>query len=290
MIPPRPDLSYMSAGYGTGDRPPPPPERTTSSSKTPVRKEAVPVIPPHPDSDWLDREELRVRELEEARARAAQMEKTMRWWSDCTANWREKWSKVRNERNKMREECRQMRSKLEVSVKDYCNMKRDRNDLRNEVSHLKKLMGGQQQSASQNSQGQSTPCADTKDKPKDVPDASICSSESHRSGSDQELHSTLTNTDTAAAAALPKQHPESSDMAAAASAGNQEDFLSKLLSRKEKDNQSSSSSHSGTSKSERRRHKDGEVGSPAEEVLTHKVSLLQLKLDEVQKTLQSEHE
>jgi hypothetical protein len=36
----------------------------------------------------------RQRELEEARARAAQMEKTMRWWSDCTANWREKWSKV----------------------------------------------------------------------------------------------------------------------------------------------------------------------------------------------------
>jgi coiled-coil domain-containing protein 102 len=34
--------------------------------------------------------------LEEARARAAQMEKTMRWWSDCTANWREKWSKVNN--------------------------------------------------------------------------------------------------------------------------------------------------------------------------------------------------
>jgi hypothetical protein len=38
----------------------------------------------------------RQRELEEARARAAQMEKTMRWWSDCTANWREKWSKVNN--------------------------------------------------------------------------------------------------------------------------------------------------------------------------------------------------
>lgn len=36
----------------------------------------------------------RQRELDEARARAAQMEKTMKWWSDCTANWREKWSKV----------------------------------------------------------------------------------------------------------------------------------------------------------------------------------------------------
>lgn len=45
-------------------------------------------------ADWESREELRLRELDEARARAAQMEKTMRWWSDCTANWREKWSKV----------------------------------------------------------------------------------------------------------------------------------------------------------------------------------------------------
>lgn len=37
--------------------------------------------------------ELRLRELEEARARAAQMEKTC-----ALANWREKWSKVRAER------------------------------------------------------------------------------------------------------------------------------------------------------------------------------------------------
>lgn len=45
-------------------------------------------------SDWDTRESMRQRELDEARARATQMEKTMRWWSDCTANWREKWSKV----------------------------------------------------------------------------------------------------------------------------------------------------------------------------------------------------
>lgn len=46
-------------------------------------------------SDWDTRESMRQRELDEARARATQMEKTMRWWSDCTANWREKWSKVK---------------------------------------------------------------------------------------------------------------------------------------------------------------------------------------------------
>lgn len=35
------------------------------------------------DESWEARESQRQRELEEARARAAQMEKTMRWWSDC---------------------------------------------------------------------------------------------------------------------------------------------------------------------------------------------------------------
>jgi len=48
----------------------------------------------HIDTEWEAKEALRQRELEEAKARAAQMEKTMRWWSDCTANWREKWGKV----------------------------------------------------------------------------------------------------------------------------------------------------------------------------------------------------
>lgn len=43
---------------------------------------------------YLKNKSQRQRELEEARARASQMEKTMKWWSDCTANWREKWSKV----------------------------------------------------------------------------------------------------------------------------------------------------------------------------------------------------
>ena len=35
-----------------------------------------------------------MREMEELRARTGQMEKTLKWWSDCTANWRDKWTKV----------------------------------------------------------------------------------------------------------------------------------------------------------------------------------------------------
>uniref|UniRef100_A0A6P8IZ33 Coiled-coil domain-containing protein 102A n=2 Tax=Actinia tenebrosa TaxID=6105 RepID=A0A6P8IZ33_ACTTE len=86
--------------------------------------------PKYPSSEDFDsRDELRERELEEARARASQMEKTMRWWSDCTANWREKWGKVRAERNKAREENRQLKLKLESAAKEISSLRREKQDL-----------------------------------------------------------------------------------------------------------------------------------------------------------------
>lgn len=72
-------LSEMAHGGGTSSR-------RHDTSLTSTRG--------YVETDWEAKEAMRQRELEEARARAAQMEKTMRWWSDCTANWREKWSKV----------------------------------------------------------------------------------------------------------------------------------------------------------------------------------------------------
>ncbi|KAK9882920.1 hypothetical protein WA026_023767 [Henosepilachna vigintioctopunctata] len=89
-------------------------------------------------AEWEANEALRQRELEEARGRAAQMEKTMRWWSDCTANWREKWSKVRNERNKAREECKQLRMKLDSIMKDTSSGKKKKEELEIQNEHLKK--------------------------------------------------------------------------------------------------------------------------------------------------------
>ncbi|MGH0129421.1 UNVERIFIED_CONTAM: hypothetical protein FKN15_002184 [Acipenser sinensis] len=91
--------------------------------------------------DWEGREELRLRELEEARARAAQMEKTMRWWSDCTANWREKWSKVRAERNKARDEVRQLRQRLDTLTKELTAVRRERQELSNENEQLRQETG-----------------------------------------------------------------------------------------------------------------------------------------------------
>uniref|UniRef100_A0A3Q4G021 Coiled-coil domain containing 102A n=1 Tax=Neolamprologus brichardi TaxID=32507 RepID=A0A3Q4G021_NEOBR len=88
-------------------------------------------------ADWESREELRLRELEEARARAAQMEKTMRWWSDCTANWREKWSKVRAERNRARDEVRQLRQRLDTLTKELTGIRRERQELASENETLR---------------------------------------------------------------------------------------------------------------------------------------------------------
>ncbi|XP_033222774.1 coiled-coil domain-containing protein 102A-like [Belonocnema kinseyi] len=94
----------------------------------------------NPDSEWETKEALRQRELEEARARAAQMEKTMRWWSDCTANWREKWSKVRNERNKAREEAKVLRTKLEIAMKDANTYKHEAQEVELQNEQLRKEM------------------------------------------------------------------------------------------------------------------------------------------------------
>uniref|UniRef100_UPI004038A16C coiled-coil domain-containing protein 102B-like n=2 Tax=Callospermophilus lateralis TaxID=76772 RepID=UPI004038A16C len=91
---------------------------------------------------WDICEELRRRELEEVKARAAQMEKTMHWWSDCTANWREKWSKVRAERNSAREEGRQLRIELEMAMKELSALKKKQSlSLQKEVTEATVTQG-----------------------------------------------------------------------------------------------------------------------------------------------------
>ncbi|XP_062424089.1 coiled-coil domain-containing protein 102B isoform X2 [Rhea pennata] len=98
-------------------------------------------------SNWEIYEAIRIQELEEVKARAAQMEKTMRWWSDCTADWREKWSKVRAERNKAREEARQLRIKLEMVVKELSTLKKINQDLVSEKENLKNIISRKKESS-----------------------------------------------------------------------------------------------------------------------------------------------
>lgn len=90
------------------------------------------------NTDWEAKEAVYQRELDEARARATQMEKTMRWWSDCTANWREKWSKVRNERNNAREEVKVLKNKVDSLTKELSSAKTEKNDLEQQFTEIKR--------------------------------------------------------------------------------------------------------------------------------------------------------
>ncbi|XP_033236381.1 coiled-coil domain-containing protein 102A isoform X1 [Drosophila pseudoobscura] len=219
------------------------------------------------ETEWEARESQRQRELHEARARAAQMEKTMKWWSDCTANWREKWSKVRNERNKAREESKQLSVKLDVAMKEAHSLKREKNDLEVQITQLKKEMekvhtlmmkhAGQFHRADTNedaeANGRDANCS---------PD--ISSDGLKNINSEDGLVTKLTNDvkdldieEFAMKGAMPK-HLTDLDEAAAA----EEKRLIQQLSKDDFD----------------------------EDYLLQKISMLQLRLDEAQKTLQAERD
>uniref|UniRef100_A0AC35F994 Coiled-coil domain-containing protein 102A n=1 Tax=Panagrolaimus sp. PS1159 TaxID=55785 RepID=A0AC35F994_9BILA len=73
-------------------------------------------------TDWDLCEMVRLQELGEARQRAAQMEKTMRWWSECTASWRDKWNTVRMERNRAREDANMQRKLLKQAQEELSRL------------------------------------------------------------------------------------------------------------------------------------------------------------------------
>ncbi|XP_042196370.1 coiled-coil domain-containing protein 102A [Callorhinchus milii] len=218
-----------------------------------------PQLPLCMDGDWESREELRLRELEEARARAAQMEKTMRWWSDCTANWREKWSKVRAERNKSREEVRHLRQKLEALTKELTTVKREKQELSNENEQLRL--------------------------------------EAERSKNDRHNEETLDNKlvseKESESMNVPDQEPVR-DLGSEKSSKNKEFELMEAIMKTKQDNseawdqRSTHSVRTSLSRQERNRLLWEEVAVIEEDAT--KVTALQLRLDESQKILQKERE
>uniref|UniRef100_A0A0N5BSG1 Coiled-coil domain-containing protein 102B n=1 Tax=Strongyloides papillosus TaxID=174720 RepID=A0A0N5BSG1_STREA len=90
-------------------------------------------------TDWDVCENVRLQELKEIRERSAQMEKTMRWWSDCTASWREKWKTVKKEKNEAREEVEQLKKQLESMIYLYEQEKEKNKQLEEKIFELEKI-------------------------------------------------------------------------------------------------------------------------------------------------------
>lgn len=91
-------------------------------------------------TDWDLCESVRLQELQEARERAAQMEKTMRWWSECTACWREKWSTVRDERNRAREEGQALRHAYEQANAKVDSLQMEKREVELELMKAKSAL------------------------------------------------------------------------------------------------------------------------------------------------------
>ncbi|KAI1889941.1 hypothetical protein AGOR_G00168090 [Albula goreensis] len=235
--------------------------------------------------DWESREELRLRELEEARARAAQMEKTMRWWSDCTANWREKWSKVRAERNKARDEVRQLRQRLDALTKELTGVRRERQELSGENEQLR-------QEAMRLRADRAAP-ASSPPPPAQAPSSS--SSSTSCSSSSQPLESKLAGDQERQSdgPGSPEQEPVRDIGTEKPDRNKDMELLESLLRSKAEapeswDARSASSLRSALSRPDRSRLLWDDITILEED--TSKVNALQLRLDESQKVLLKERE
>lgn len=233
--------------------------------------------------DWESREELRLRELEEARARAAQMEKTMRWWSDCTANWREKWSKVRAERNRARDEVRQLRQRLDALTKELTGARRERQELAAENEQLR--LEAQRVRAEQSSpENASTP-----------PESNSSAASTH-SNQPREAEIKQDNQDEEGVRdgpGSPEQEPVRDIGTDKLYKQKEMELLEALLRAKSEapdswDGRSASSLRSALSRQDRNRLLWEDLAALEED--TSKLNALQLRLDESQKVLLKERE
>lgn len=53
----------------------------------------------------------------------------MRWWSDCTASWREKWASLRDERNYLREKLSSTQKSLDDATEIIETLKLEKQQL-----------------------------------------------------------------------------------------------------------------------------------------------------------------
>ncbi|KAI6239947.1 Coiled-coil domain-containing protein [Aphelenchoides fujianensis] len=99
-------------------------------------------------SEWEKCERKRLEMLNEASDRATQMEKTMKWWADCTALWRRKWSLVRSERDGARNTIEKLMERLQDVQEDtlkYFEAKQEAEEqirrMRAEILELRSRLG-----------------------------------------------------------------------------------------------------------------------------------------------------
>ena len=83
------------------------------------------------------RERALLHELGSANARLLQLERTIKWWSECTATWREKWGRVRIQRNELRDECKVLKGRNEALIMEFQKLQNQNEMFWNEIEELR---------------------------------------------------------------------------------------------------------------------------------------------------------
>lgn len=119
IVPPKPDAYSQPLPRMSRVSAPPVLEKDRSHPQTPERRKPPPLPPRESRSEESSvKENILLTELEETRTRANQMEKTMKWWADCTNQWRSKWSKKHTDYKKLKDDYKKLRAKYETISKD----------------------------------------------------------------------------------------------------------------------------------------------------------------------------
>ncbi|BHF70273.1 hypothetical protein SprV_0301332300 [Sparganum proliferum] len=105
-------------------------DRSTATFSTRLAHDSTNAVP------VLHSDLLHDRELSELRARCTQLEKTVRWWSDCTTTWRDKWSGIRNERNLARDELKRTKAALAAAEREIGQLIGRCDELTRKISNL----------------------------------------------------------------------------------------------------------------------------------------------------------
>ncbi|CAD5114232.1 DgyrCDS3374 [Dimorphilus gyrociliatus] len=119
VIPPKPDAYSQPLPRSSRISAPPVLEKERNHPLTPERRKPPPLPPRESRSDECSvKENILLTELEETRTRANQMEKTMKWWADCTNQWRSKWSRKHSDYKKLKDDYKKLRARYEAVTKD----------------------------------------------------------------------------------------------------------------------------------------------------------------------------
>lgn len=203
------------------------------------------------------------------------MEKTMRWWSDCTANWREKWCEVRDERNKAKKDTKVLKSKLESAVKDLYTYKQEFQNAEKQNFVLKKELR-KFHSALLNNPDQF-----------DKKIISDLDTQLKSSLGTDELCNNIENSENLMFFSLKKEFSDCKNSSKDDSADDQS-ILDKDLSLGAVPKHSSESSKDTSPLSQEKRH--SKLDFSDEEALLQKMTMLNVKLEDAMKTISTEKE